>query len=73
LCYALHHSYPGISLSVFPIVLLLCLFVAVIWLQLIVKLRFILIGRFSNCQYQFSIQGNRTFTNYHVVWACLVW
>jgi hypothetical protein len=56
-----------VSLSVFPIVLLLCLFVAVIWLQLIVKLRFILIGRFSNCQYQFSVQGNRTFTNYHVV------
>jgi hypothetical protein len=41
-------------LSVFPIVLLLCLFVAAIWLQLIVKLRFILIGSFSNCQYQRS-------------------
>jgi hypothetical protein len=56
-----------LSLSVFPIVLLLCLFIAVIWLQLIVKLKFILIDSFFNRQYQFSIQGNRTFTNYHVV------
>jgi hypothetical protein len=35
-----------LSLSVFPIVLLLCLLVAVIWLELIVKLRFILIDSF---------------------------